>query len=173
MKRMNFINAISAHKHQQVTRWFTISCAAICITVVGIILLQSIACYDLYAIHKELIGAQTRIDALSVDCQVKEPLQQKKAALASLKTHITECTLCPCSPHDTLCMLSKIAALPLSLQSIQLHPEGIEVTAHAQGLQNATRAIERLKKESGFTHMELVSIAPGSKGLMFKIKGKK
>lgn len=173
MKRMNFINAISAQKHQKVTRWFAVSCAATCISVVGMVILQSIACYDLYATHRELTAAQTRIDAFTLQCQAKEPLQQKKANLAKLKSHIAECTLCPCSPHDTLCMLTKLAALPLNLQSVSLHPEGMEVTAHASGVQHATRAMEEIKKSSGYSNIELVSISPGTKGLMFRVKGKK
>lgn len=171
MKRMNFIDKISAQKHQQVRHWFLFSSVTLCTTVISIVLFQSMEFYELYAVQMQLANSQTQLDALQLNCQTKTSLQEKKSNLTQLKTRIAACTSAPCSPHDTLCILTKLAALPLNLESVQLHQDGMEVTAQANSLQHATHAIEQLKKESAFAQMELISITPGQKGLLFRIKG--
>ena len=173
MKRMNFIDKIAAHKHLQLQRWFLFSSVALCAAAISIVLFQSMELYELYSTHTQLTSMQEQLKALELNCEIKTALQQKKSSLTQVKTHITGCTTAPCNPHDTLCMLTKLTALPISLQSVQLHQDGIELTAQTNNLQYATHAIEQLKRESPFAQLELTSITHGQKGLMVRIKGKK
>lgn len=173
MKRMNFINKISAHKHQQTSRWFLVSSLSISAIIICVSVFQTLEFYELRALNAELSSSKTNLDALQLNCQEKQTLESKKASLSSMRSHIFSCTLSPCNPHDTLCMLTKLSTLPVSLQSVQLHQEGLDMTAHANSLQHATTALAQLKKGSQFANVELVSISPGQKGLLLKIRGKK
>jgi hypothetical protein len=173
MKRMNFIDKMSAHKHQQISRWFLVSSLSIAGILVCITVFQGLELYELRTVKAELSRSQTHLDALQLNCQEKQTLENKKASLSTMRSHIFSCTLSPCNPHDTLCMLTKLSTLPINLQSVQLHQESLDMTAHAHTLEHATNALAQLKKGSQFARVELISISPGQKGLLLKIRGKK
>lgn len=173
MKRMNFINKVAAQRHQQISRWFLFSSLSLSAVIMCITVFQALEIYELRAVNAELSKSQTHLDALQLSCQEKQTLEGKKASLSTMRSHIFSCTLSPCNPHDTLCMLTKLSTLPVNLQSVQLHQDGLDMTAHAQSLQHATTALAQLKKGSQFSSVELVSISPGQKGLLLKIRGKK
>lgn len=172
MKRMNFINSLAARRHQQISRWFFISSFSILAVIICITVFQTLEFYELSRLSAELKTSQTHLDALQLNSQEKQTLARKKESLSTLRSHIFSCTLAPCNPHDTLCMLTKLSALPVNLQSVQLHQNGLDMTAHASSIQHATTALAQLKKGTQFANVELISITPGQKGLLLKIKGK-
>lgn len=111
-----------------------------------------------------------RIAPIAIQDQEKLALETKKNTLAQLRTHIVSCTQSPCSPHDTLCILTALSMLPISLQSVQLRPNGIDLTAHATNARHVTSAMAQLKRDTSFEKLELVSITPGPKGVLFRLK---
>lgn len=171
MKRMNFINKQTAQKQQQLSRWFLFSSLSMCTVIMGIIIFQTLELLELHTAKTTLASSQTHLDALQLSCQEKQILENKKTSLSTMRSHIFSCTLSPCNPHDTLCLLNKLSKLPINLQSVQLHQDGLELTAYAQNIQHATTSIAQLKEASSFKSIELLSISPGQKGLLLKIRG--
>lgn len=171
MKRMNFINKLSVTTHKQASRWFSHSAILLSTVLIGIFFMQGLEFYDYICTQKSLHNLQTNIDALQPDAQKKQALENKKNTLAKLRTHIHACTISPCNPHDTLCMLTTLATLPIKIQSLQLHANGMDLTAHTTGTQHAPHLLICLKDAHQFENVELLSIQPSQYGVLMRIKG--
>jgi ABC-type uncharacterized transport system fused permease/ATPase subunit len=173
VKRMNFINTLSATTHTRTSRWLRHSIILLSITFIGISVIQGLELYSLLKIYSDLNTLQTNLDALAHNAQEKQDLENKKNRLAKLRTHIQACTHSPCNPHDTLCMLTTLSALPIKIQSLQLNPDEINLSAYTSNAQYAPEIIARLKNGNHFGAVELVSIHPNQYGVLFKLQAKK
>lgn len=172
MKRLNFIDTLSAPRHRSTRLWFTHTLIALCAIFICICILQGIEVYEYFITHNTIKRAQLNIAPLIANNQETEALKHKKQALAQLHTHIDSCTHSPCNPHDTLCMLTTLCALPLSIHSAHFNKEGIDVAAKTTSAREVATILTQLKQEKVFANMELVSIAPDQKGVLFRVKNK-
>ncbi len=170
---MNFIDKLSATTHKQASRWLSYSVMMMSIILVSISIMQGLEFYDFIMTYNNLNTLQTNLDTLAPDAQEKQSLETKKNALAQLRTHIKACTLSPCSPHDTLCMLTTLSALPIKIQSLQLNPDGIDLSAHTSNAQYAPEMMACLKDGNHFGNVDLVSIQPSQYGVLFRVRAKK
>lgn len=172
MKRLNFIDSLSAPNHRAAKQWFTHSLMALSITGICICMLQGLELYELFITHRMLNHARQKNSLLDTHYQEKQALENKKSTLAQLRTQIDTCANAPCNPHDTLCMLTALYTLPLRLQTAQVSKNGIDVTAKTTNAREVGNILAQLKQETAFAHIELVSITPDQKDVLFRVKNR-
>jgi len=80
MKQINFLNSVSAHEQHAITVWYRVTILLFCVTIVGIIIVQSYQFKKLHNIkqQKEMILKQKKYDTAVLDLHKKLISQEKE-----------------------------------------------------------------------------------------------
>lgn len=158
MKNINFLNSISAKQHNELTRWYRISCALLMVLIASGILIELKQLHSMRNLKTEF--SQLKSNALQFDTLIntKQKLKKEELELAGKMQVINEYISKSPATYGQLLLIGR--AKIIQLESLSVENQNICINGYCNGAQDATGIMQQCNSTHCFNQLKLTAMYP-------------
>lgn len=168
MKKINFIDTLSAQEQKKLQRWYISFAVCLTFTLCCIAFVQTKQLIRYTRTTKQKNSVQIKLTQLTKN--IDQPLQTKEKKLRSLVRTINKCKDCPENPVPCVACI-QTACDAHELQSITIAQQKVTLTSKCKDADQSLCLLNQLQQSKQFKNLELVSLQPEADGILCTIKG--